>query len=93
MGPDDRLGLADVPFPEGRDASLVRTEEIGESKALKLLMMRWHPDKFNQRFLSLLAEDEAGAIQERVTEVFQRVQAAKAFRLTAEAPAGSSAAR
>ena len=61
------------------DASLVKSDEVGDSRALKLLMMRWHPDKFNQRFLSLLAKEEAADIQERVTEVFQMVQAAKAL--------------
>jgi len=77
----DKILLEDVPFPMGQDARKMRAEEVSlvNSKSLKLLMMRWHPDKFNQKYGGLLDEVDAPMIQERVKDVFQLVTAAKAF--------------
>ena len=44
-------------------------------KAWQRLMMRWHPDKFNQKFGARLHENEKDKILERVKEVSQNVQA------------------
>jgi hypothetical protein len=40
---EERIRLCDVPFPEGQDAALMSPGKAGDTKALKLLMMRWHP--------------------------------------------------
>ena len=79
--PGDKISLPDVPFPRGRDARKMPTEDALKvnSKALKLLMMRWHPDKFNQKYGGILDEGDAPAIKEQVKDVFQLVTAAKTF--------------
>jgi len=69
--------LQDVPFP--RDAKFVWRHQLNEDErksAFKQLAMRWHPDKFTQKFGPRLCPGERQPILHRVNEVFQAVQAA-----------------
>ena len=45
----------------------------GGKKAYQVLAMRWHPDKFAQRFGSSIDNNERDAVLDRVKQVFQDV--------------------
>lgn len=61
--------LADIPFPK---ASGCLDNEI-----FKRWAMRWHPDKFMQKYGRKLHSDERESIHNAVQEVFQDINAAR----------------
>lgn len=67
---DGQIGMGDVPFPDG---AMFR---VG-NKDFKKLAMRWHPDKFLQKFGSKLRPDQKEEIIEKVKATFQKVNAAR----------------
>jgi len=64
------ITVEDIPFPKG-----LHSDEVYENKVIKKLMMRWHPDKFQQKFGKIVEESERFLIKGRVKEVFQTLQA------------------
>ena len=69
-----RIRLTEIPFPAAA-TSLVDDSWGMETrrKQLRKLMLRWHPDKWVQRFGSVLHEEDKEAIMERVTETATRI--------------------
>lgn len=77
---------ADVPWPDagaGRPNALLshaalRAEQAGDARAaVRKLQVRWHPDKWVQRFVSRLYEGQAERVMARVKEISQVVNALK----------------
>lgn len=85
-GSDSVIRMADVPFPPvatnplrlkvNGDGRVVATAQERRD-AFRAASMRWHPDKFGQRFGSRLDPDEKGAILEKVVATFQLVNRAR----------------
>lgn len=79
---------ADVPWPDlsksAPDALLVQhalrkaLETSDVKSVLRKLQMRWHPDKWAQRFASRLSTHEADRVLTRVKEIAQLVNGLKA---------------
>ena len=65
--------MADIPFPDARDIRHIAKELGGGKKAFQTLAMRWHPDKFAQKFGSNISSADKAAIYDKVKEVFQAV--------------------
>ena len=75
------ISMKDIPFP--KDVKFVWRHQLNtdEKKAgFKQLAMRWHPDKFIQKFGNHLKEKERDEIMLRVNDVFRCVQ--QAFKST-----------
>jgi hypothetical protein len=64
---DGALRLHDIPFPS--EGALRR--QIKDKKTFKSNSLRWHPDKFTQKFGSQLFPAEKGQVLQEVTKVFQ----------------------
>lgn len=64
------LSLKDIPFPV---ESLLR-RQLRDKKSFQTNALRWHPDKFTQKFGTALKEDEKEEVIKNVTEVFQIIQ-------------------
>jgi DnaJ-class molecular chaperone len=59
--------------------ALRKAAEAGDVKsALRKLQLRWHPDKWAQRFASRLAPDDADRVLKRVNQIAQIVNGLKA---------------
>lgn len=69
LPPQKKILLEDVPFPTGLDS-----KEVYDPKTIKQLMMRWHPDKFHQKYGKLLDQEERFLIKSRVKDAFQQLQ-------------------
>lgn len=75
------LGYCDIPWPGGDKSEediviLMQGLESGASdfkKYLRQQQIRWHPDKFLQRFGSHIAAAEKDMIMKRVTELSQKL--------------------
>lgn len=65
-----KIGLRDVSFPL---LSMLR-QQVYDKKVYQTQVLRWHPDKFLQRFGTCLQESERDEVVKRVTEVFQILQ-------------------
>ena len=65
--------MRDVPFPEETVLRAMAQELGGGKKAYQTLAMRWHPDKFAQKFGSAIDEKERDAIYDKVKSVFQAI--------------------
>jgi len=61
------IGLDDLPLPATDSFPGMNSKEFKENA------MRWHPDKFMQRYQDKLNDDEAEAILEAVVSVFQNL--------------------
>lgn len=70
----------DVPWPDAGLArpnallahAMQRAAEAGEGKtALRKLQVRWHPDKWSQRYAARLCAAHAGRVLARVKEIAQ----------------------
>eukprot|EP00658_Telonema_sp_P-2_P055930 TRINITY_DN44446_c0_g2_i1.p1 TRINITY_DN44446_c0_g2~~TRINITY_DN44446_c0_g2_i1.p1 ORF type:complete len:256 (+),score=34.05 TRINITY_DN44446_c0_g2_i1:121-888(+) len=71
------LGLSDIPFPTEIELGLQARRAMGSSqreRAMKHLVLRWHPDKFFQKFGSKLRPCERDQILDRVNQVFMWIQ-------------------
>lgn len=73
------IRLAQIPFPP-KDNALLLLPNRGQGatdaerkQAFRAASLRWHPDKFTQRFGGRLNDAERGEILERVTATFQLV--------------------
>ena len=51
--------------------------QIRDKKAYQTNALRWHPDKFLQRFGSKIKDQERDEVLKQVTEVFQALQKMK----------------
>lgn len=79
------MRFIDVPWPDLRDVAcalvphaLRRGLEAGDAKAtLRRLQMRWHPDKWMQRYVSRLAKADTERVLTRVKEIAQIVNGLK----------------
>ena len=73
----NEIRLADIPFPPRENPLCMPAGGTTTSKDTKQLFrqasLRWHPDKFMQRYGALLHPAEYKDILERVTETFQAV--------------------
>mmetsp|Transcript_104899 Transcript_104899/g.301592 ORF Transcript_104899/g.301592 Transcript_104899/m.301592 type:complete len:556 (-) Transcript_104899:77-1744(-) len=76
----------DVPWPDagsGRPNALLchvlqRAEQASDSKAvLRKLQVRWHPDKWAQRYASRLCQRQAEHVLDRVKEISQVINGLK----------------
>jgi len=75
--PGPGLGVGDVPFPEDLSFTAhIKLERTARRSALKTLIMRWHPDKFLQKFRERFCPKVISVVEERVTNTFQAIQAA-----------------
>jgi len=67
------IRLRDLPCPSARDI-----QDVGKRSAgFKKLALRWHPDKFIQKFGANLNMAEKESICTRVKEVFQEITNAR----------------
>jgi len=64
------ITIDDIPFPD-------RAVLYVGSKDFKKLAMRWHPDKFRQRFGTKLDAAQTEDIMEKVKATFQQLNAAR----------------
>ena len=71
-----KVGLADIPFPP--PAAIEALKRDFDGTQFKKMALRWHPDKFEQRWGGRLHEDERDAIAVRVQATFEQVQRASA---------------
>lgn len=66
-----------MPWPPGSTPSDADAAALmlpsGSKKALKKYVMRWHPDKFQQRYGPRLCESDKERILDRVKAVSQAV--------------------
>lgn len=69
-----RIHIADIPFPTELELELETKSSRFNERLFKQLALRWHPDKFNQKFGAQLAAHECELILTRVKEVFQWIQ-------------------
>merc|ERR1711966_188815 len=73
------LRFADVPFPTGPGDNPLRVDPKGHPAVIRSQiragLLRWHPDKFEQRFGGLLPAQSAErkSVLERVTEIAQQL--------------------
>lgn len=70
------LRLEHIPFPTTLELKSVVGGLSGADNrdSIKLMLLRWHPDKFGQKFGTLLRADERLSILERVKQTFQQIQ-------------------
>ena len=73
-----RIQLTDIPFPKDRSfcAYVNLSSPMERRQAFKILILRWHPDKFFGKYRDLFEEGNADEIQRRVGETFLAVKAA-----------------
>eukprot|EP00928_Gymnodinium_smaydae_P031079 TRINITY_DN22933_c0_g1_i1.p1 TRINITY_DN22933_c0_g1~~TRINITY_DN22933_c0_g1_i1.p1 ORF type:complete len:376 (-),score=84.36 TRINITY_DN22933_c0_g1_i1:26-1153(-) len=81
------IGLSDVPWPDAAAGAanvlvqhaLQRGQEANDVKGvLRRLQLRWHPDKWAQRYVARLRPGEAETILARVKGISQLVNSLKA---------------
>lgn len=66
--------LASVPFPSRNSVQNIATQAGRHKKKLfRSLALRWHPDKFLQRFGGSIVEGEREVVMAKVTETFQLI--------------------
>ena len=72
------IRLADIPFPEDLTftAHITMRDTKERRDAFKMLVRRWHPDKFSQRYGAKLCPVEKDEIIARVTELQVKIQSA-----------------
>jgi len=66
---ESTIQLRDIPFPTPEEVG-VAISILGEKKALKRHMLRWHPDKFLQRYGKRLDAGERDAAMAKVKDAF-----------------------
>ena len=72
------IGLSDIPSPPKDNVLLLANRGQGATaaerkQAFRAASLRWHPDKFVQRFGARLQDTERDDILEKVTATFQLV--------------------
>lgn len=81
IGPAARITPALVPWPRGPPDNLLSLPRSASQADLRAMLreaqVRWHPDKFQQRFAAWLAGETAAAVQARVNEVSQSIHQLK----------------
>jgi len=72
-GNKPRIRLKDVPWPSGpKENPFSFPPGLGKKIRVKLvrrLQLKWHPDKFQQRFGNVLCDSDAATIVDRVLEL------------------------
>ena len=68
------ITMRDIPFP---DANSKRYSNC-DKKVFQKLAMRWHPDKFLQRFGNRLGDRDKDRVMLKVKEVFQAISSKRA---------------
>eukprot|EP00656_Telonema_subtile_P025872 TRINITY_DN278_c0_g1_i6.p1 TRINITY_DN278_c0_g1~~TRINITY_DN278_c0_g1_i6.p1 ORF type:complete len:346 (+),score=95.78 TRINITY_DN278_c0_g1_i6:87-1124(+) len=71
------INIHDVPFP---DPQALRKAAAHKGE-YKKLMLRWHPDKWLQRFHHRIGKGQEEKMMERVTQTFQMLLSAKEKKL------------
>ena len=71
------ITLASIPLPPASNPLCLRAGASAPEKkaALRKASLRWHPDKFTQRFGRKIATGQSEAIHAAVTSVFQSINA------------------
>lgn len=73
----DGIRICDVPFPKDPEFIWRHNLNADEKKtAFKQLAMRWHPDKFQQKFGKRLCNKDRDDILIKVKELFETIQTA-----------------
>jgi len=71
------IRFVDVPWPSGHNENILSIPDtmahVEKKLIIKVAQLRWHPDKFTQKFGSLLHEHESAKINEKVKEVAQHI--------------------
>lgn len=69
------LREVDIPWPQPHNMVFLTPRDNAAAKKTKIVkaLQRWHPDKFSQRFGSLLRPDESERILARVKTVSQTI--------------------
>lgn len=73
---------SDVPWPDARATPnaliALAIQQASDMKAtLRKLQVRWHPDKWSQRYASRLYETHEARVMERVKDIAQFVNTLK----------------
>ena len=55
------------------DAGHSQLNDAAHKQAYRTLSLRWHPDKFQAKYGTLIPEDDIGATMQRVCSIFQCV--------------------
>jgi len=79
-GNTSEIRVSDVPFPsiaKMRASMGLQDNDEAREKTFKKIALRWHPDKFMQRFGSRLHPDDREMIEDKVKDTFQGFQKAK----------------
>ena len=67
------IRIEDVPFPDRSTLVL----EARRKDDYKKLALRWHPDKWSQRYGAQLCKADEANIMDRVKETFQTISSAR----------------
>merc|ERR1712046_214738 len=73
-GQKGTVTMSDIPFP---DIGALLTLQARDKENLKRMVLRWHPDKFQQNFGSRLCKAQEDRIMARVKETFQAINSAR----------------
>ena len=73
-GHKGKIGFGEVPFPAASSLEALKRDYDG--KIFKKLCLRWHPDKFRQRWGRRLDQGDKEAILEQVKLTFQAITTA-----------------
>jgi len=71
MSVNGKIKMCDVPFLDREDVERIANSVDDPKKSVQWLSLRWHPDKFTQRFGMVLHETQSDEIMARVKETFQ----------------------
>eukprot|EP00658_Telonema_sp_P-2_P028608 TRINITY_DN21894_c0_g2_i3.p1 TRINITY_DN21894_c0_g2~~TRINITY_DN21894_c0_g2_i3.p1 ORF type:complete len:321 (+),score=106.36 TRINITY_DN21894_c0_g2_i3:87-965(+) len=70
--------MRDIPFPTKSSLSNMKfSDQKSRDSKFKKLAMRWHPDKFMQKYGKKLDAKEKDKVESRVKEVFQMMNSAR----------------
>jgi len=69
----ETLQIQDIPFPNKHKRAFIDTEDARKSD-YKRLMLRWHPDKFMQKFGSLIHSSSREEVEDAIKMTFQVIQ-------------------
>ena len=67
----------DIPFPDANELAAIAHQLGGGKKAFQKLALRWHPDKFLQKYGKSLDSTDKKRVLEKVKEVFQNISTAR----------------
>ena len=70
------IRLDDVPFPT-KDMLSKQCKEMDSKEVIKIMILRWHPDKFGPKYGSCICIEHRETVMQRVKEAFQMISTFK----------------